>query len=228
MALGENQSSTYLSITNGKIARRVKEKTAKSVSRTTASGKEVHEELYDFIEGHLIDIKTKDIPEEYGGGKTWLLQINDGENEYQLQFPYSSGYANGFLMSIQNCDLTKPIKFFPWAKEVDGKKKTALYLNQQNNMGGWEAAEWVYTKDKPNGCPPMVQTKYKGKDVWDDTDRMEFLSEMINAKILPALRNNLGIMEDKPENKSDTEIAKEKQANKVTSPAVEDVDDLPF
>jgi len=36
--------------------------------------------------------------------------------------------------------------------------------------------------------PQLVKTKFKGKDVWDDTDMMAFLEEMVNTKIKPKLK----------------------------------------
>ena len=33
----------------------------------------------------------------------------------------------------------------------------------------------------------MKQIKVKGKDVWDDSDRLEFLESMVNEQIIPNL-----------------------------------------
>jgi hypothetical protein len=35
-----------------------------------------------------------------------------------------------------------------------------------------------------------VQTKFKGKDVWDSYDRMQFLEKFINDNVKPKLSSN--------------------------------------
>lgn len=60
MGLEINNNALYLSIGDGKITKRVKQPTEKSVSRKTKEGKEVHEEIYDAISGVITDIKTQE------------------------------------------------------------------------------------------------------------------------------------------------------------------------
>jgi hypothetical protein len=47
-----------------------------------------------------------------------------------------------------------------------------VYKRQNQNGSG---LKWAFTKDNPNGMPDLVKIKVKGKDTWDDSDRMEFL-----------------------------------------------------
>ena len=222
MGLGNNSGNAiYVSIVNGKIARKFKEKTAHSVQRTTEKGNVVHEEFHDYVEGELVDVKTR----ENDYGKDWQITMFDGDDKYVLSMPYSSGYSKGFLFAIPNANLSRPIRFTPWMKEVEpGKKKTALYLNQES-AGKWEAVKWAYTKEEPNGLPQMKQVKIKGKETWDDSEQLDFLEAMISEEILPALRN-MGMKEDK---QSATEFAREKQAKKEASMDFnEEESDLPF
>jgi hypothetical protein len=183
MGLENNSNAIYLTISNGKICRQVQSKTDKSIERTNKNGKLVNEEFYDRISGTLTDIKVRQVEIAGQQLKFWELKIEDDGKLYQLQFQYSSGYANGFLKSIQNADLSKRMSLIPFCKEEEGKKKTTLFINQ-----GDGALKHFYTKDNPNGLPQLVKTKFKGKDVWDDTEMMNFLEEMINSKIKPQLK----------------------------------------
>jgi hypothetical protein len=175
MGLENNSNAIYLTISNGKVCRQVQSKTDKLVN----------EEFYDRISGTLTDIKVRQMEIAGQQLKFWELKIEDEGKLYQLQFQYSSGYANGFLKSIQNADLSMRMSLIPFCKEEDGKKKTTLFVNQ-----GDGALKHYYTKDNPNGLPQLVKTKFKGKDVWDDTDMMNFLEEMINSKIKPQLKGS--------------------------------------
>jgi hypothetical protein len=191
MGLENNSNAIYLTISNGKVCRQVQSKTDKSIERTNKNGKLVNEEFYDRISGTLTDIKVRQVEIAGQQLKFWELKIEDEGKLYQLQFQYSSGYANGFLKSIQNADLSKRMSLIPFCKEEDGKKKTTLFINQ-----GDGTLKHFYTKDNPNGLPQLVKTKFKGKYVWDDTDMMNFLEEMINTKIKPLLK---GSTSSKPE-----------------------------
>lgn len=101
MALGQNNSATYISIADGKIVRRFPHVTASSKERTITkgpnAGKVVHEEHYGFVDGFIKDIKTKD--SDYG--KSWLVTLEDNGQEYVLQMDYSGGYSSAFLKALR-------------------------------------------------------------------------------------------------------------------------------
>lgn len=184
MALGNNNSAIYLNIADGKIVRRFKEKTANSVERTLTkgpnAGKIVHEETYAFVEGTITDIQTKDSD----FGKSWLVTIRDGNEAYILQMDYSGGYSSAFLKALPNVELSSKVKISPKMTIEGDKKKTTLFINQHG-----KAAKHFFTKDHPNGLPPMVQKKMKGKIQWDDSEMMEFFEAMVKEEILPRLKN---------------------------------------
>lgn len=180
MALEKNNSSTFLSIGDGKITKRVKTPTAESTERKLKDGKIIHEEIYDVVSGIITDIKTHDHP---SFGKFWNIAIQDGEDNYILQMNYSGGYASAFLKTLPNVDLTKRVRFSPSMKMEGDKKKVTLFLNQDG-----AALKHYFTKDQPNGLPPMEQIKVKGKLTWDDSEMMAFLETFVNTKILPKLK----------------------------------------
>lgn len=203
MALGNNNSAIYLSISDGKIVRRFKEKTKDSVERTLTkgvnAGKVVHEERYSFVEGIITNIEAKDSPQY---GKNWIVTIQDGKETYLLQMDYSGGYSSAFLKALPNVDVTQKVKLSPKMTLEGDKKKATLFINQHG-----EAAKWAYTKDNPNGLPPMVKKKIKGTETWDDSDMMEFLEEMVNRDIMPQLKSYKAVAAEVEEVDSEKEDA---------------------
>ena len=49
--------------------------------------------------------------------------------------------------------------------------------------------KWFFTKNNPNGLPPLQKIKIKGKETWDDSEAMEFLEKMVTGHIVPTLRS---------------------------------------
>lgn len=189
MALEKNSSGgIYLSIADGKIVRSYKEaKPGITTTRTTKTGKLVHEEKYDSITGQLTALKTH----ENDYGKQWHLHFTDGEDSYIVTMPYSSRYSTSFLKALPNIDLNLEVKLMPWSmvdKNDPSKKVTGITLYQVG-----EKIPPAYTKDNPNGLPQMKQVKVKGQMTWDDSDMMEFLEAMAMAKftsVAPASDND--------------------------------------
>jgi len=178
MALGNSNTAIYLSVSDGKIVRRFKEPTAQSKARTNKMGNTVHEESYDYVEGMITGITVRD--SDYG--KFWCVNIQDGADAYILQFQYSGGNANSFLKSIPNADLRKPIRIRP-AVEIDGdKKRSKLFLVQDD-----KALRWFWTKENPGQMPNLKKIKIKGVEQWDDSDMMEYLESYVKEHITPKL-----------------------------------------
>jgi hypothetical protein len=182
MGLNSNQSSSiYLQISNGKLVRSFSSPTPKSVSRTNKVGKEVHEEFYDSLTGHVKGISTKET--EYG--KFWVINVNDGESDYTLSTNYSGGYAVSFLKAIPNADLSRVMTITPKIM-VDGDKRNSVMFINQDGKG----LKHYWTKDNPGQLPNLEKIKIKGKDTWDDTKRLEYLEnfvkDLFNSKVEPA------------------------------------------
>lgn len=180
-----NSTAIYLSISDGKICRRVQSPTSSSTQRTTKDGRVVNEEHYNGWMGKITNITTRE--SEYG--KEWQVEINDGTSTVILSFKYSSGYAASFLKALPNVNLSQPVTLIPKVTVDGDKKRTTLFINQDG-----KAIKWAYTKDNPNGCPGLKQIKVKGQSTWDDSDMMEFLESMVNNDILPQLNSAVGDM----------------------------------
>ena len=180
MATGNSTNAAYYNISNGKICQSFKAMVEGATERTTQTGKIVFEKFYDFIDGVITGIETR----ENEFGKQWVVSLLDQETgqTQSLQFNYSSGYAAAFLKALPNVDLSKKVKITPKLTIEGDKKKTTVFINQ-----GGQACKWYFTKDNPNGLPELNQVKVKGKLTWDDSDCMEFLEDMVKNTILPKL-----------------------------------------
>lgn len=155
--------------------------TETSVTRVNKNGKTVHEEFKKGWKGLITNIGVKE-HKEYG--KFWCITLTDKDGDAVLQMNYSSGYSSAFLKTLPNIDLKSEINFIPDMKVEGDKKKTTVFITQHG-----QPVKWAYTKDSPNGLPPLKQVKVKGKITWDDSDCSEFLEKMVNEKILPQLKN---------------------------------------
>jgi hypothetical protein len=176
--LNKAQAGIYLSIQSGKIAHRVTEATSTSKSRTLDDGKVIHEELYDSLEGKITGISFKD----GNFGQQLLIQVEADGQRATLQMPLSSSPASGFLKALPNINPTELVKFSPKMQEVDGKRKTSLFLSQ-----GGKGVKWFWTKDNPGELPSMKKIKVKGKETWDDSEQIEYLMAYVKDKFLPKL-----------------------------------------
>lgn len=178
MGLDNREGGNYITIFNGKFCIRVSEGTAGAVSRVNKLLKTVHEKFYDSFTAKLVGIKTQD----GAYGKQWVFSFKDKGDIYHLNLGYTNGFAKQLLKILPNVDLTKEMKLSPSVKEVDGKNKSSLFVNQDG-----VPVKHAYTKDNQNGLPQMELIKVKGVEQWDDTKQMEFLEEMVNTQIVPKL-----------------------------------------
>jgi len=178
MGLEQRSEGKYITILGGRFCQRVQEGTEGAITRVNKIGNTVHEKFYDSFTGKLEKIEVKD----GNYGKTWNFGFRDREDLYTLQLSYSNSFSTAILKQLPNVDLTQEMKVTPMVKEVDGKTKSSLFINQNG-----VALKHAYTRDNPNGMPDMEQVTVKGELVWDDTKRMEFLHNMVDTVILPKL-----------------------------------------
>jgi hypothetical protein len=179
MGLNTREEGNFITILGGKFCQRVPEGTPGAKTRKNKQDKIVHEKFYDNFTGKLVGIRTQD----GAYGKSWIFDFKDKEDVYHLQLSYSNSFATALLKMLPNVDLEKEMKVSPSVKEVDGKSKSSLFINQDG-----VAIKHAYTRENPNGMPDMVQKTVKGQQVWDDTDRIEFLHNMVATTIMPKLK----------------------------------------
>lgn len=180
MALNKGGQGIYLSIADGQLTRQHKEPTSETKSRTNKNGKLVHEEFFRDITGMLVGLSKKE--NEYG--VNYQLKMQDGEEVYIIQMPYSSRYSASFLKALPNIDKALPVKLMPWSivdKNDSNKKVTGITMWQDDGNGLTKILP-AFTKEDPNGLPEMVshKVKEKGKSVtkWDGSAMEEFLEQV--------------------------------------------------
>ncbi len=183
MSFTNKSSNTFFTIFGGKFTQRVQEGTPDAKERVNKLGKTVYELFHDTFNGKLIDIRTTESPDY---GKSWNFDfLGDGDGKiYTLQLSYSNSFATALLKMLPNINLEESIALTPSQKVIDGKTQSTIFANQKG-----VTIKHAYTKDAPNGLPPMKEIVVKGQKVWDDTDRIEFLHAMVQKDILPKLRN---------------------------------------
>ena len=166
----------FLTISDGKLVlQRQNPIEGTTVERTNKNGKVVHEEFFTSITALIAGIQSK----ETTFGKVWEIELKDGDESYFLSWNYSSRYTNNFFRALPNVDLSEQVKLSPWSmtdKKDATKKVIGLSLYQNNNK-----IPFAYTKEEPGDMPEMKQTKVKGKEVWDDSDQLEFFEAMVKG-----------------------------------------------
>lgn len=181
MGLGNSSHAIFVGIMDGKIVRRHQAATeGVTKSRTTKTGKLVHEEHFDHLSGFITDV-TKKSHETFGD--FLVISMVDGEQKFSLEFNIDSGYATAFFKIMPNMDFTKRTSIIPSMKVVDDKKKVTIFINQ-----GEKALKHYFTKDDPKGLPEMKKMIVKNKEVWDNTDQMKFFMKMLE-KALPKIHD---------------------------------------
>lgn len=195
MGLEQKSEGKFITILGGKFCQRVEEGTPGAIARVNKLGKTVYEKFYDSFTGKLVSIKVQD--GTYG--KTWNFGFKDKEDVYTLQLSYSNSFATQLLKMLPNVDLTKEMKISPSVKEVDGKNRSSLFINQDG-----VALKHAYTRENPNGMPDMEQVVVKGEKIWDDTKRIDFLYNMVVTTIIPKL--DMPKLDSIQENLNDDEV----------------------
>jgi len=219
MGLEQRTGGNFITILQGKLCQRVSEGTEGAITRVNKIGNTVHEKFYDSFTGKLESIEVRD----GNYGKTWNFGFRDKEELYTLQLSYSNSFSTALLKQLPNVDFTQEMKVSPSVKEVDGKNRSSLFINQNGN-----ALKHAFTRDAPNGMPDMEQVTIKGELVWDDTKRMAFLENMVNTVIIPKLPVKTAVAQTTPQ--SPTGLANSVAPSTAPEYIPEEIDpnDIPF
>lgn len=159
------------------------------------------DELYDEVSGFVKDINIEEASYEGRPYEQLTTIIDAGEDGLcKLQMNFDSTYAQSYLSRLNNVDFSKEILIVPIEKDeikngVDVKKRSILL--QQD--GVWLKA--CYTKDNPNGLPPMKKVVISGKTMYDRTDMLNFYRDLINVDVKPRLASASPVV--KPETNDD-------------------------
>lgn len=171
----------FLKILQGTFRQEVSAGTDGSVSRTNKENRIVHEMVYTDLEGTITKVDLRE-HEEYG--HQLCVDVTDGKETFQLQLPLSSNHADVFLNKSANIDFKKPVCFSPYQFTPKGeeKEKRGMVIKQNG-----EKVESLWTKENPGDVPELEKKKVKGKDVWDNSKRIDFYVETV----IPAIQAEL-------------------------------------
>jgi len=160
----------FYQIFNGKIIKRVKEKTEHSKTLKTHSGKEFEAETYDSLEGRLQ--KYYVFTENYEGVETEkiCIQLIDDNGEIMcLTERMTSDCASSLIQRLSAVDLSENVEIVAMLKD---KEYNYAFLKQHGNT-----VKSPFTENNP--LPQWNKVKVNGKDVWDKTDCINALKEQV-------------------------------------------------
>lgn len=222
LSTSTHESKTYLNILGGKFTQKVKEGTEGAVSRINKKNETVWELHYDTLFGKIVDIKLEDT--DYG--KVWVITFQDGIDYFYLHLSYSSTITNGLMFRLPNIDFNQGVvlKVFRIFNKEKNKDQDFLVVYQ----GGTNKEHKVlpkFTKETPNGLPPMKKVKVKGVETWDNSDQLEFIQNMVETEIKPKLNGNAPAPEYAQTPRTRESIVADSKANEA---GLEDGSDLPF
>ena len=186
---------TYVGVYDGKLEVRVDKKTPGAIEREkTKQGKPTGESIfvkyYGFLEGRILDIKKDErkMPDgtEFSSMKIYLDDIGD---KYVLNWPYDSDLTRIFYKILQNIDLSSIVEFsVNKSKNNKGKEVTSLFIKQNGvNLKQKYTRDYQYAPGEPVK-PEWKQMVFKGKEVWDNTEEMQFFEKILEEKIIPKLK----------------------------------------
>jgi hypothetical protein len=198
------KSKIYYNVMNGKVVRSYgKVKPEQEIEGLTARINKkqdtVYEVNHDAVSGR---IKSIGLIESTDYGDKLELVLTDFEEESNVQMMFSGNYAKSFMMRMHNINPTQDITIVPYSfvDRETGKTRTGLTIYQ----GGLEAENKItptWTKDNPGELPTLEKIKVKGKETWDDSKQLEFLTkELKKFQNAIASSDPISVFEAKTEN----------------------------
>ena len=106
--------------------------------------------------------------------KKIVLLCRDKDESFNISFRLNSGYGIAFCSMLPKIDFREQMNILPSMSEINGKKKTTLFISQ-----GGTYLEWHYTKDHPHDMPPLKKVVISGRTIWDNSEQEKFLLSML-------------------------------------------------
>lgn len=206
----QGEGKKFFSLFNGEIKTYVDKETPGAKERINKQGTKVYEKFYRSISGIITGI-TKKVHDEYG--KSWVIDLVDGEDKYSLQIPYSSRQADGLLRRLPNVKIEKNVQI------SCGNYDERAYLTLKQDG---DKVEYFWTRENPGKLPEMVQVELKGELVWDDTKKMVHLEGYVNEHFMPKVTIQNEEME------AALPAIEQSIKPEAAKAAEEETDDLPF
>lgn len=150
---------TFVNISTGKLY-------------TKEAGKEpvFYTELTAFIT--KVDFRT----DEYNGQNFEVAEFNLFEDgvKYVLKVRTDSGYFRGLANSLKSGNPKEKFTIIPNYKEEDGKTKTTCFV-KQNGI----SLKHAHTKANMGDLPQATMVMYKGKEVVDSTNQINYWKKFL-------------------------------------------------
>ena len=170
-------------------------------------------QFFDTLSGVITKVEFGNETFEGNTFERAKITIVDGDDRFLLQMRTDSGYFRGFCNSLKTGNPIEKIKVSPSYKKEDGKNPQTTCFVQQNG----QALKHYSTLANPQDVPSVSKVKFKGKDVWDGTEQVEYWKNWL--------------LSIKFEHEAIAGATSFKQPQSQVSEAndiVEPVDDLPF
>lgn len=171
-------TTKFLTVYNGNICQRVNAETTNSVEVTSATGNIRYLLMFDSIFSTLKGITVSE--NEFNGKTTEQLNVKlfDGQENECLTVALTSNEAQSIIHRLSNpeIDLNAEIRI---AAMLDEKKYSLVYIQQNGTT-----VKSPFTKENP--APAWKQLKVNKQIVWDKTDFIEHLKQLIeniNSKL---------------------------------------------
>ncbi len=176
---GERNSMQFWTVKNGLLCKRCEENTEGAVKQTKEDGTVYYEIQRPNFTGRLkkVEVRTHD---EYG--KFLGLHFVANGEAVKIEMKFDSGYGFGFLTTIPSAKIDGLILIAPYFKDQDGKKESKIFVKDET-CEGKEWCKQFFTKENPNGLPQLVETTFKGKKVWDNTERLSYFENELIPKL---------------------------------------------
>lgn len=157
----------------------------------TSDDKE-HQNPYGMLYGKIVGFNYRD--EDFGKQKIRKFQISllsDG-TKYVLSLPVESPAYSDFISFAKNLDLTGVINLhatYETSSDASGNPigKNKVLLSTGSESTGFSYAKKYFTKNGPNKLPPFKQVNVSGKTLWDKTDYLAFLADVVENDLKPSL-----------------------------------------
>ena len=141
---------------------------------------------YDEISGMISNIGIRTDKFEGNDIEKLIIELFSDGLYYSLSINFNTQCASDLIGFLKNVDFTKEVTLIPLQKteSKDGKelKRTSMLVKQGDGF-----MKKFYTKDTPNGLPPMRQVKISGKIVWDRGEMMDFFKDVIKNELRPQI-----------------------------------------
>lgn len=226
------QSSTFLSVRDGKFVEKVKEGTKKAKSRIVTKGKMVGkaiwEKFHDGWEGYITKVTVKD--SDYG--EQCGITIRDDDGAVTIQCDVSGPHFVKLALVCKNIDVRAPVTIKPWKLQRTDKKGNAIEGKFNHGWTFYQHEDKVEEAIDFKSLPEIEEIKKKGgKSDWDSYDRDQETKKIVekwwkkNEGKVQDVKSKSKVDEDDDEEEDDEDEDEEPKKKKGKSKSKDEDED---